>query len=721
MQYNGVLPLVNIDRVTLNSGANSTKVELLLVLKSTEQQLVSENVKIKILQCRQQNMFSFLTYSKEYVFYAQYPDSIPPGNDFNQTLARNKGIIGYSDGDAELKQAFNRLNKEEIEISEDSVLYWEKDGEMYRHYFSVVFDIDEIDIEHLSYFVFTDFDRQTTSQSDLNAVLPKIKVSCDCVIDDRKVISQSYAFFLPDGELWLGQTKYNDKIRSWETTPSPVVPLQRRTFFNKKIQDFRTFKKIEASPMYRDTLDSFQEFKKQNPFYDKFDKQSAIIYDSVYQKSDIESLTYDFLKFKINLQKLLEDNSFFSSVYSSWENLGTDWISIQVYRKRVSIVISTQPGNVNMLKREVVSWPGENIPVPIRSSVIKQNIPGEAHMLLCEVPDKELRSIDIGQYMYHVVVQFQDPYYKKLQADLNVLKTQKKNLETYYQLSTMPKHFNERINKFKTQFGDSIANQENTYIVNPVEKYTQIFNQLNQIDISYGKIEITQMISPETGSPSGIMRFIEMYNRMIGQISKYLKSSSGAAIYTAEKEFNKIDQILSKRPELPITNFDPNNPQDSNDRIMQERYGVTSTYPSLEAKNLFQDYTAVSVTNFRTEDVQPPPQAGTGFDSRGLDNPFLIARNEKSAKKYAEKQAQENPPSAQEIWQQAAANSGTRNTNAEKPLKRSSTTSNDSTSAAGVLGAQVTSPQAEAMSNVAVGSETAAQLQQKARNFSLGR
>jgi len=728
MQYNGILPLVNIDRVTLNSGVSSTKVELLLVLKSTEQQLISENVKIKILQCRQQNMFSFLTYSKEYVFYAAYPSAMPAGNIFNQTLARNKGIIGYNEGDAELERAFSRLYKKEIEISEDSALYWEKDGDMYRHYFSVVFDLEQDDIEHLSYFVFTDFDRDSTGTSEMNTVLPKIKVSCDCIISDRKVISQSYAFFLPDGELWLGQTGYNNTAKRWETAPSPIVPLQRRTFFNKKIQDFRTFKQIEASPMHRDILDGFQQLSRQNPFYEKFDKQSAIIYDSVVEQPAGTGfdLTYKYLRFKINLQKLLEDYSYFSSVYSSWTNLGTDWISVQVNRKRVSIAISKEPGSVNMLKREVVKWPGENIPVPLKTSVTKAAIPGQPHLLACEVPDNDLNSIDIGQYMYHVVVRFQDPYYTKLQADLNVLKAQKKNLETYYQLSTMPKHFNERINKFDPQFGESIINQRNIYIANPVDKYAQIFNQLNQNVIGDGKTKITQMISPETGSPSGIMRFIEMYERMIGYISRYLKSSSGTSIYIVEKEFNKIDQLIYKNPELPITNFDPNNPQNSNEKIMQERYGVTSTYPSLEAKDLFQDYTAVTVTNFRTEDVQPPPQPGGGFTTRGLDNPYLIARDEKSAKKYAEKQAQENPPSAQETWQQAAAaaaNSGTTNTNAEKPLKRSSGSSsgNSGATATSVLEAQVASPQAEAMSNTVVSEETANQLQKKARNFSLGR
>jgi hypothetical protein len=57
MQYNSNLPLVTIDRVSLYSDNQKTKVELLLVLKSTEQQLVAENLKIKILQCTNQNMF----------------------------------------------------------------------------------------------------------------------------------------------------------------------------------------------------------------------------------------------------------------------------------------------------------------------------------------------------------------------------------------------------------------------------------------------------------------------------------------------------------------------------------------------------------------------------------------------------------------------------------------------------------------------------------------
>lgn len=717
MQYNSNLPLVTIDRVSLYSDNQKTKVELLLVLKSTEQQLVAENLKIKILQCTNQNMFSFLTQSKELCLYAAYPDATPSSLDtFIKNLAENKGLIPNDGDSAELKAAFNNtdyLNQEEIGITNDAALYSEMEDGMYRHYFSVTLDIDSTRIEHLSYFVFTDFDRDTTTTDQLHNIFKKVKINTDCIINENKVISQSYAFYLPSGDVWLGPvTRDGNMWRTGGPYDLRTTPLQRRTFFNKKIQDFRTFDRIEASPMYIEEIDQFERLQNQNPFYHKIKKQNSIIFDQFQKITGNLIGERNQLKFQINKQKLLEDYSPFYNFYSSDIDFGNNWMTVQVFRKRI---VSRYRYSTKDSINSPLAWQGENTPVYVGIPTSPSS--SENGLITYLITDYDISNIKIGQYYYHIVVQFKDPYYSQIQADLDSLKTEKQKLETYYQLSTIPGNFNSKINKFKKEFGD--ISEINSYITGPIEVYVEKFKIFNKNEISpKSKNLITSMISPETGSPSGIMRLIELYNRLINTLSRFIKSVSGTVLYTAEKEFNKNEQIIYRKKETVETGYDPSN-DDSDFETLKQFYGVTTSFPSNEVKNLFESYVEVTAGDFDTEGLTlMSPEPGIEHTPSQSGNPYVNIRDVRSARKYVEQIEQDKPPTPDELRAAAAATSGATNTSARLPLKTSSATSQNNSPGA-YLNAQKQSPAAEQMSNAQVQEYTTAQLQDKGRSLNI--
>lgn len=714
MQNNSVLPQVSIDRVSLFSDNGKTKAELLLVVKMTEKQLETENLKIKILQCKKQNMFSFLTLSKELCLEAFYPDAVPVTlSDFILNLARNKQIISTNisnrtEGATQLKSAFNNseyLNQREIATDTESELYEMVEGDMYRRYFSVTFDIDSTRIEHLSYFIFTDFDRDSTTSIDIGNILSKTKINSDCVIDNGKVISQTYAFFLPNGDIWTGPYTYNETTKSWRTGGRNSItsnPLQRRTFFNKKTQDFRIFEQIATSPMYVQQIDEFESLKNKNPFYSKIKKQNSIIFDSILPNDNS-------LQFKINLTKLLEDHSPFYNFYSGDINFGTDWLKVQVYRKRI---VSRNKYFKQDFMNSPLPWQGENTPiyVGIPSSERTQ------HLVTYRIVDRALRNVQIGQYYYYIVAQFTDPYYAQIKADLNSLKIEKQKLETYYQLSTIKENFNSEISKFTEKFRE--IENANSYITGPVTTYVEKFNVFNRNNIDSNlQNTITAMISPETGSPSGIMKFIELYNRLINMVTRFIKSASGNTLYTLEKEFKKNEQIIYKQKQSAESGLDSSDP-DYNSELLKTYYNVSVSYPSIEAKGKFSAYMASLASGFNFSENMMIGEPGAV--EQETNNPYDATMQTMTARERAQREA-EQPKTAIELFQQAlATRGGNTTTSAESSLKPASRPSQNNTPGS-YLGAQRNSPPAEDTSNANTPEDTKRELEDRARQLLVNR
>lgn len=552
---------------------------------------------IKIVKVQDDNLFSFLNLSKQLVLYSSSPSKIKNVPSILLNIAKEIRLIEKADGE-ELAQIFKDSSKiQTMDFPISSNVAIARKVEMPDGSIKVDMEYEtEISIDdtnHLSLYVYPQFDesrlRELNIQYDLS--VENIKVNSEIVLNRGKKIVQTYAYFLTNSStkqrfVWPGFVHKDINNGSWMTgQPNDKQdfkkPLKREVFFNTKIKDNLIFEKMDRIPLISSrTISNISD---------------------VVSPIKFGSTTPDGVSFLINTELLLEK---YSSAYKkvSSINLKNSNIlqEIKIYKKRV--------------KQE------NNTISDYSKNEQKQYLPRETFVLDNTNPINLVTFLDeeekIGQYCYGIEITFKDVIVNELKNILTSLKEGEAFLKTYLNDSqSLGLNYDSEKDCFTDQFKQKYM--ENREIAISIQKYIEGVLRICTISSFSEEIkkQIILHVSPKHGTPSGINRFLNSYQTLISRYQKIINNASENFLFTEEKYFNKVEQVLEyKRAQVQDTsqeeiygNFFSNNkvsigketgPNSYTSLFSKDEYGKMRFWESIQqtAKQELTDW--VSLTKY---------------------------------------------------------------------------------------------------------------------------
>ena len=180
--------------------------------------------------------------------------------------------------------------------------------------------------------------------------------------------------------------------------------------------------------------------------------------------------------------------------------------------------------------------------------------------------DDSVSDLTDGLYQYSVEIEIQDSTINWFKTLTRQLKLERNKLEEYYNEGIDARNYERTTDKFKQSYIDSKSAQYRTKLsaapyVSPIAKYLEVMNivTFNEFAIKNAKYakSIFAMISPQSGSPSGVLAFIKIVNSLVDKMEKLLgekvdmthsgakngsratsRQASGINSFKIEKSFN---------------------------------------------------------------------------------------------------------------------------------------------------------------------------------------
>lgn len=631
-----VLPTAFIDKISLysveqNDVVQSTKVQLRIAMKTPRDVAslkflnkdLDDFLKISVVQVLEKNLAAFISLSKELVYYVVNVNDIP------QTLplvilqlAYNKGILSTSPTTENSIQMTNELkiifqNKNLVQVKElydlpvlksvKKIERLESGEQVLSTFFNVDFRI-ELDTDHLSYFVYSDYDSEKMIEffgTNFNSS-DDIRVNSDVVISESKIVSQSYVYYLSDDSIWNGYVHYDESVKIWRTgkleDPEEFkYPLTRRMFYNNKIQDFRIFNKIKK-----------QEFEFQKMNEDLLARLAKFYYQP--KKADpieFEDRLYNGITFTVNLDMLLKKHSKLYNFLSEIQLSSAYWIyEVETYRKRVRVV----EGEIG--KSDIVIDFKKN---EQEVAVVNERRFLENGILTIWIEDPEIDTISFGDYCYGTRIYFIDPLISLFETQLKQLKRMDRYgfLKGYYSQSTIVPsktssgNYDPLLNKFTNNFITTYdSNSEKQKRINTISTFIEAYNKISTAKINMNSdivVRIVEQISPTTGSPDGILNFIKLYETVVSLYQKVVDSSKTSPMYIEEKIFNKDRHIVTATRIPEPEKITSENLTDEENTIiknlvqMSEKYSITVNKIQKKQKPAKQGVVSVETAEVREE------------------------------------------------------------------------------------------------------------------------
>lgn len=539
-------PTATIEKINLYSSNNKTVINT-RIFTELQKQSDKNKYSIKLLQCIDEKVTSYLTFSKELLYYFGNAEEEPNYRIplFALKLAQNVGIITNEPiTDQNIKQkrtdVKNYINSKCIikDIDLLNPIYQQIINKPYKFYYETDFEL-ELATDHLSYFCI--MYQTSISNTSNNSKINSVRVTAENVINKSKLIPQTYAFYLENGELWTGEVRYDEEANRWKTySPNTNYSrnVERKTFFNTKVQDHRILNKLSNLEFYYD-------------LNEQFNITNRIVNRTNYNLN-LQPITFvktlsKGIEFQINLDTLLNTYSKIYRLYSKHVLVpNTEWFKVRVNRKRIK-----SNGSIynEFLDNRPESWQGN---LQIKEVPVSVNQTGQPHIIQCMVNDNDLSQLFTGEYYYTIDLSFQDPYYQQIKNDIDQLRINKQHLDLYYNLSNIPSSFNFELNTFTDKFRELTSEIKINDIVDTLCAKISVFTGVETGDI---KQRIMTIISSNTGSPTGILTFKKLYEDVYYKILNFNNMFSSNTIHFVQKEFNKNNQIVHIVPTLPDSNF----------------------------------------------------------------------------------------------------------------------------------------------------------------------
>ena len=435
------------------------------------------------------------------------------------------------------------------------------------------FFLDDANASHLAYFAYCFFDIQRLIEdysldmygySTTQGVLSK-SITSEIVINNGSVVSTSYVFYLPSGELWTGPVHQHKGV--WMVgashTSKPHAILTRQVVINSTVQDFRDFDVIIAPEINLDPLDEIETLLRNLNILGSQPtdgKESAFFSDAYIMRNNFSSpdaVGGTSLLFSFDMNEFMRQKSTWGKWLYSEDQLPVTptILSLKVYRHRAKSQTSydrlgspVAGGNLKLNPYDG----SENPPVLIIDAHGQKNGTFEAQatsvgsirqiqlegtsMNSFMVTDYSLDNVTDGLYQYSVEIQVQDGAREYLTNILNNLRIAISHFQTYYDLSRTPDYYNTSTNQFKVGFLNhygrlNLTTQESMPWVEASARLLEALRLMNNGDASPESNSsllayFMGLCNPRTGTPKGIYAVLKAMESVETSLAKIVGSKS---------------------------------------------------------------------------------------------------------------------------------------------------------------------------------------------------
>ena len=504
-------------------------------------------IKLKVIQSANVNLSKYLTNTP---YFNKCMMSIPP--------VYNRFI------DYEIKEI--TLQPEGAARGKLSVAWNEGTGNriagIYRNF---TFESPTLNPEHLTYFVFCEFHSDQT-ESQENATHSPVIV--ERVIDSGRIVKDSYVFRDSADRIWAGPVHYHPSSGWMEGAfhgPHQHGRLTRRALPNLKIHDMRVLRDISRLPINLTPRLSPTSHQK-NYFSDLYVARSK-------EGSAHMVLNFNHLNFMIGESKF---GSFLKTSPTDVQRAvlqSSPIVNLEVFRRRVVlrkglnrvesaaeiknefnpldappekiIVSTTQGAGSSILSKSKYNATGEFYN---RFVVISDGgkIPDGYHLFgnikevesrtpdfnrTFMITDNDISEITDGIYEYGIRVRIKDGTINFLQEKVGSLGLVATMLQEYHANSERSIHYQRTLQRFTERFWNTYANGPGRLVhpwLGSIVKYIEVLDLVTDVSEAQ-KADLARTlyaaVNPYSGSPAGILRFIEMVRSLESQVFELAKIS----------------------------------------------------------------------------------------------------------------------------------------------------------------------------------------------------
>lgn len=583
-----ILPKVTIDNINLSStSTGKLKINLKLVVKETldnnffgtwfDSVDIKKYVLINVVQCIDSRVTRALSFSNDMIKLCDVntinkQDTISKAFGFILNETKIENIIKI------LKE--NTLTKT-LSISRDSEgdnkiqkysSYIDNDGnKIYEIPYNVDYELENIQPEHLSYFVTTKIDLKSfCSDYGINYNTAKNvsdigKVYCETLIDNAEVVGVSYIYLDEKQQVWEGPV-YQDSSGNWKTGNDENSPNSKKLTLtevsNTKIQDFRNFADIEKKIFNFDNLENvlkkiYKDIKPQTVKSIFLNKTSINFSDFFISNNSSKTSTF---AFGINFYNILKNNSKFSNLFYSnnrrfkQESIkNTKILNLTLLRRRVknNIKLKSNASDYDLEKFDInesdfivlntkdKSWKNiiqvDNKKSSFAEVSLKTPEDTNQFIRFFTGTDKTFSDLTDGIYQYGIELEIEDGISKLMQEKISLLEQSKSKLIKYYnEIISTKDGYDLLTNKLNPKLVQKLYNtylpSEKAIFSAPWVEPLSIF--IDVLDIFSEDIKTERdrnllirslcgYLSPQSANPQSILRMIQLFDQLISSIAKY--------------------------------------------------------------------------------------------------------------------------------------------------------------------------------------------------------
>ena len=420
-------------------------------------------------------------------------------------------------------------NFKEIPITNSTKFETDEDGNR-KLYYDLSFDIDTSNIEHLSYVVYSDIDLNQLRRSFQIVLTPEElkdiprKISVDVVIEESKIVSTSYLYQLPDGNIWTGEVINVNGM--YETLEEQSRILTEIEIPNYKIQDFR-LRNIAQKNSVSEKFIKYSNLLIQDNFIAQSNLNFIISKPKIFENVEKYSNTDKTVSISvlIDFKELIKQNCLYPKLLPTDLNEDSFISSMSLYRKKIKSI--TKNDN-KMIVEDDESVEPELILNNFKNYKLDINKYSKHYLF----KDQKIRYISDGKYQYGIQINFLDPTIIELKKRLANSLIIRKNMIEYY--SFCQAFLDPETNSFKKEVAeawdpDRIDEHAEAYIQSEINKPISFKAFLDSLK---------RNISPINGTLEGIYLFIKIIDDLISDISSLLSiTNTTSDVY----EFNKTD------------------------------------------------------------------------------------------------------------------------------------------------------------------------------------
>lgn len=493
----------------------------------------SEGFVINLIQIRNEKLYSFLNLSKELLWYIVNPDRLTSLPRIMLNISKNIGLTKNGTIE-EIRAIFeNNKNVKVVTLSpQDSLAVARREvdsrgNSVINLNYSRQFRMPS-KTKHLSYFAYADLNKEIMRDKNINDVfeIANIRASSEIVINNSNLIGHTYGYYLSDQItkeklLWTDFKHFDGNEVQWLTgrptdKKQDKKPLTREVFFNTKIVDNSIFEKLDVKV---GTV-----------------PKNVIKITSLTSPIRMVSVGEQNISFQVNTELLLEKHSplypFVTSINLNNSNIIR---SVQVFKKRVKTI-----KKVKYLEDFRKNEPLVYLKEPLIA------IDNAKPVNTITVTDNQ---VEVGKYCYGLEINFSDILKADLEITLAELKKYQNILSRYYEESTIKDiNYDSEQNAFTEKFFKE--NENNRDIVKAAEIYLESYARVvpDSTVATEIKKQILSQISPKTGNPLSISRFIKSMGSLINYYGKILDNASLVSSYDEKRYFNSFEQVVEFQP-----------------------------------------------------------------------------------------------------------------------------------------------------------------------------